>query len=76
MSGCQDCGGAQAGRANTFFDGTSRNYGSVKAASSQGCPCAEGGTLYGGGGGGGHANCGGGGAGAAGIVIVRYKFVP
>jgi hypothetical protein len=70
------CAGAQAGRANTYFNGTSINYGSVGASSSQGCPCAYGGTLYGGGGGGGHANCGGGGGGAAGIVIIRYKFVP
>jgi hypothetical protein len=74
-SGClNNCTGvAQAGRANTYFDGTSRNYGAVGASSQQGCPASYAGTLYGGGGGGGHANSGGGGAGAQGIVIVRYR---
>jgi hypothetical protein len=76
--GCSCGAGAQSGRDNTFQDGTTRKYASIRASSSYegGCPCSQAGEVAGGGGGGGHTNCGCGAGGAAGVVIVRYKFVP
>lgn len=76
QAGNGNCPAGSSGISNTYLDGTTRQYGTTKSASAQGCACSEAGTLYGGGGGGGHSNCGMGGVGAQGVVIVRYKFVP
>jgi len=74
--GCACGSGYQAGRDNTYQDGTTRKYASVRGSSEQGCACSGSGEVYGGGGQGGHTNCGCGGNGLGGVVIVRYKFVP
>ena len=73
--GCS-CSGASNGRSNTYQDGTTRYYGGQRDGSYYGCSGCQAAVNAGGGGQGGHTNCGCNGGGAAGVVIIRYKFVP